>query len=160
MIGRYRRLGAILLCGACACLVTACGSSSGAGSGGGSGSAGRPAGARLALTSKQRSCLKSKGVTLPTHFGGRPGGGPAGGHSFSHNGKLPKGNFPRGKLPNRGKPPTGTFPPRGGHRFRGGAPGHAFPGAAKRIKAFKACGVSFGGGGRFHGRPPATSTTG
>jgi hypothetical protein len=130
MIHRSRRLGVAVLTIGCMCLVAACGSSSKSGSGS---SAANPAGhfAGFKLTSTQRSCLKQKGVTIPTAgFRGGAGahgnfkGGPPNGKSAK--GKFPKGNLRKGKFPKNGTPPAGFARQN-----------------SKRQAAFKACGVSF-----------------
>jgi hypothetical protein len=139
MIHRYRRTGAAFLAAGCLCLVTACGSSSNSGSGSRAGSpSSAPSAARFTLTATQRSCLKAKGVLIPTGFGKRPGGGTA-----------PTGRPSRGGFPGTG---THGMPPKGARR-------KGFHRSAERTAAFKACGVSFPAGGP-RGGAPATSTTG
>jgi hypothetical protein len=92
------------------------------------------------LTATQRSCLKSKGVTLPSGGGFRGGAGTG---TFTR----PAGGF--GGTPPGGTSTTGTG--RGGGPGGGGF-GGGFAGGANGSKdaaAFTACGVSFGG--RFRG---------
>ncbi len=151
---------AIAACGSSATKVSASASSAGAStsttSTGASATAGR--GGFAGLTATQRSCLKAKGLTLPTG-GGRGFGTPAGTGTFTR----PTGSFTA---------PTGT--PPGGTSTTGGAgtrPGGGFPGgggrgagganATKFAAAFKACGVSFGGGqrGSFGASAGAGSST-
>jgi hypothetical protein len=144
--------------------IAACGSSSSSSSGSGS-SAGSTStsatgtsttggrGGFAALTTTQRSCLKSHGLTLPTGgFRGHPGTG-----TFTR----PAGAPPAGGTSTTGGPGGGY-----GGGYGGGAPaggGRGFFGggganASKFLTAAKACGVTFGGrfgagaGGGFGGR--------
>ncbi len=140
MINRSRRLGVVVLSIACMGLVAACGSSSKSGSGSG---AANPAGhfTSFKLTTTQRACLKQKGVTTPTgNF--RRGGASAGG--TPPNGTFPKGTrkgtFPKGTFPKHGTPPAGGFAAQN----------------AKRLAAFKACGVSLPSR-PAGGAPPSTT---
>jgi len=134
MMHRTRRVGAVVLSIGCMCSVAACGSSAKSGSGSsGSGSSGHFSPVGFKLTSTQRSCLKKKGVTIPTGGYGHPGAGA----NFKH-GKFPKGKFPRGKFP-KGKFRRGEFP-----KGANGQPPAGFAAQfAKRRAAFKACGVTF-----------------
>ena len=143
MIHRSRRLGVVVLTIGCMCLVAACGSSSKSGSGS---SAANPAGhfAGFKLTSTQRSCLKQKGVTIPT------GGFGAGAHGHFRGGKFPKGGFKNGKFP-KGNFKHGKFPK--GKFSHGG-----FGQSSKFRSAFKACGVSFPS--RAAGGAPPSTTSG
>ena len=146
MIHRPRRIGAVVLSIACMCSVAACGSSSKSGSGStGTAPSGHSAPVGFKLSSAQESCLKKKGVTLPTggFRGGRPGAAGAHGAApdFKGHGKFPKGKFPKGKFP------KGKFP-QGAHRSGG------FAQSSKFRTAFKACGVT------FPSRGSRSSTTG
>jgi hypothetical protein len=138
----------IAACGSSSSSSSAGASSAGAGttttSTGTSTTAGR--GGFASLTTTQRSCLKAKGVTLPT--GGAHGFGGAGGTgTFTR----PAGGF-GGGAPAGGTSTTGA--PGGRPGGFGGAPGAS----TKFAAAFKACGVSFGGG--FHGGFGAGGRTG
>jgi hypothetical protein len=143
MIHRPRRIGAVVLSIACMCSVAACGSSSNSGSAStGTAPSGHAAPVGLKLTSSEQSCLKKKGVTLPTggFRGGPPGatGAHGGAPNFKGHGKFPKGRFPKGKFPT------------GAHRSGG------FAQSSKFRTAFKACGVTFPSGGS-QGAPSSTT---
>jgi hypothetical protein len=132
MIHRYRQLSAVVVAAACIFAVAACGSSTSSPSTPAASAAGGAHSVGLKLTTSQRSCLKKRGVTLPTGgFGGRGGGG----------------RFTGGR---GGTPPQGAKFPAGGRR---GGKGGVAPGAhggfahnSVQSAALKACGVSFGSG--------------
>jgi hypothetical protein len=107
-------------------------------------------GGLASLTATQRSCLKSKGVTLPAGGGHGFGGGTG---TFTR----PTGGF--GGTPPGGTSTTGAPSGGPGGGF-GGAPGAGSGTGSKFAAAFKACGVSFGGGFRGAGGFGAGGGTG
>jgi len=140
MLHRSRRLGAVVLSIACMSSVAACGSSSKSSSGSaGAAPAGRGAPAGFKLTTAQRSCLKKKGVTLPSggFGGGRRGAG----------GSFPKGRFPKGAHTKRKFPAAANGKPPAGFAKQ----------SRKRQAAFKACGVTFPSRPSQGGAPSSTT---